>query len=230
VAGGCLILDFDGTILDTEGPVYQSWAELWADHGQELDLAEWQRVIGTDAGFDPWLELETRLGRSLPSALQQQRLARREELQARHTIRPGIRDWLEDAAGTGIPVGVASSSPAEWVQEHVERLGLGEFFGCMVCAGGPVPAKPDPTSYRLACRRLGAAPGCSVAVEDSPHGVAAAVGAGLYTVAVPHPLTAGLDLSAADVVRASLEGLSLTDALARAAGRSLPPASGPSGS
>ncbi|MHB8466616.1 MAG: HAD family hydrolase, partial [Acidimicrobiales bacterium] len=59
----------------------------------------------------------------------------------------------------------------------------------------------------------------SVAVEDSPHGVAAATAAGLFTVATPHPLTASLDFSAADVTVGSLEDLSLAQALAAAAGR-----------
>jgi beta-phosphoglucomutase-like phosphatase (HAD superfamily) len=39
-----------------------------------------------------------------------------------------------------------------------------------------------------------------VAVEDAPHGIAAARAAGMRVGAVPHALVAGLDLSAADVV------------------------------
>lgn len=215
-------MDFDGTILDTEGPVYRSWAELWAEHGQELALAEWQAIIGTDAGFDPWGELERRLGRRLDPAIQDRRRDRRDELQALHSTRPGVLPWLEQAAAEGVPVGVASSSPADWVEDHLGRLGLRRFFACVVCAGGAVPAKPDPTSYRLACEQLGADPRRSVAVEDSPHGVAAAVTAGLYTVAVPHALTAGLDLSAADLVVDSLGSLALAETLSRAGRR--PPA------
>ena len=55
-----------------------------------------------------------------------------------------------------------------------------------------------------------------MAVEDSPNGVRAAVAAGLLTVAVPHGLTADLDLSPADMLIGSLEELSLLDALERA--------------
>ena len=37
-----LIFDFDGLILDTESPDFQSWREVYAAHGHELavDLAE----------------------------------------------------------------------------------------------------------------------------------------------------------------------------------------------
>jgi beta-phosphoglucomutase-like phosphatase (HAD superfamily) len=55
-------------------------------------------------------------------------------------------------------------------------------------------------------------------VEDSPHGVAAAVTAGLFVVATPHGLTSGLDFSQADIVAASLGDLTLFDVLAEAVG------------
>ncbi len=210
------MLDFDGTILDTEEPVYRSWAELWEGHGHELVLSRWQSIIGTDDTFDPWGELEHLVGHPLDPALQVQRTARRDELLAGHEPRPGIVSWLQQAEDLGVPVGVASSSPPAWVEDRLERLGLRKRFTCLVCCDGVVPAKPDSTSYRLACERLGAHPSMSVAVEDSPAGVAAAAGAGLFTVAVPHGLTADLDLSAAAVVVGSLAELALADVLERA--------------
>lgn len=215
MTGRCLVLDFDGTIVDTEGPAFGSWAELWAEHGVVLARDEWQRIIGTDEWFDPWAELERRLGRPLDPSLQDRRRARYARLQDGQ-LRAGILDWLAEAGRLGVPVGIASSSPLDWVESHLERLGLRSHFACLACRDDVVPAKPDPTSYRLTCQRLGADPSLSVAVEDSPHGVAAAVGAGLFTVAVPHGLTADLDLSAADLVVESLGELRLTDVLARA--------------
>ncbi|MDQ1396113.1 MAG: hypothetical protein QOG64_1372 [Acidimicrobiaceae bacterium] len=217
VLGACLVLDFDGTILDTEEPVYRSWAELWTEHGHELPLDRWQEIIGTDGAFEPLAELERRLGRPLGGADgEERRRLRRDELQALQSPRPGIEAWLAEAEQLGLPVGIASSSPPDWVEGHLERLGWRPRFTCIACCDGVVPAKPDPTSYRLVCQRLGADPSRSVAVEDSPHGVAAAVAAGLFTVAVPHPLTAALDLSAAHVLVESLSIVSLRDVLARA--------------
>lgn len=215
----CLVLDFDGTILDTEESLYRSWAELWADHGHRLTLADWQVNIGTEDVFDPLVELEDRLGRSLDPVVQDRRRLRRDEIQARHGPRPGVLRWLAEAEGSAVPVGIASSSSREWVEGHLTRMGLRGFFSCLVCRDADVPAKPAPTSYLVACRKLGADPERSVAVEDSPHGVAAAVAAGLFTVAVPHGLTSDLDLSAADLVTSSLDDLSLSDALEQAAGQ-----------
>ena len=45
-----LIFDFDGTIIETEGPDCQTWQEIFAAHGCELPLTTWVGYIGTAAG------------------------------------------------------------------------------------------------------------------------------------------------------------------------------------
>jgi beta-phosphoglucomutase-like phosphatase (HAD superfamily) len=214
-----VVLDFDGTILDTEESIYRSWVEFWDDHGHQLERSDWQQNIGGVDRFDPWAELEHRLGRPLEPGLRDAQRRRRDEIQADQSIRLGILAWLSEAETLGIPVGVASSSSHRWVGGHLDRLGIRDRFATVVCADEAVPSKPDPASYRLACARLGAEPTRSVAVEDSPTGVSAATDAGLYTVAVPHDLTRDLDLRHADVVVDSLSSLSVADIFERASAR-----------
>jgi HAD superfamily hydrolase (TIGR01509 family) len=222
VDGSCLIFDFDGTILDTEEPSYRSWVELWARHGVELTLDEWQAHLGTNVGFDPLRELASRTGVSLDAGVAEERRARRDELQEHYALRPGVRKWLAEAQSLGVPIGIASSSSYTWVRGHLERLGIEAAFQCAVCLADDIPSKPDPTSYLVACAKLGADPWLSVAVEDSPHGVAAAVEAGLFTLAFPHGLTESLDFSSAALVVRSLDDLTLDVALTQARQRNGP--------
>jgi len=70
-----------------------------------------------------------------------------------------------------------------------------------------------------ACRRLGARPAHSLAIEDSLHGLTAAQTAGLACLVVPNGVTAGLDLSAAELRARSLAELRLADAVAALAHR-----------
>lgn len=219
MAGPCLALDCDGTILDTEESLYRAWAELWTAHGFQLQLDQWQPNIGTEDIFDPWDALERRLGRALDPALRDWRRARRDGIQAQVGPRPGILEWLAEADRMGLPVGIASSSSLDWVDGHLIRLGFRSRFSCVVCRDDSTPAKPAPDSYLAVCRCLDADPLLSVAVEDSPHGVAAATAAGLFTVAVPHRLTADLNLSDAHLVASSLNEVSLSAALVLAANR-----------
>src|SRR5947207_14823113 len=53
-----IVLDFDGLILDTEAPVYRSWLEVYAAHGDPLPFERCVRIGGsTPAGFLPHSQL-----------------------------------------------------------------------------------------------------------------------------------------------------------------------------
>jgi beta-phosphoglucomutase-like phosphatase (HAD superfamily) len=78
--------------------------------------------------------------------------------------------------------------------------------------------KPAPDVYLLAAKHLGIEPHEAIVVEDSRNGVAAAKSAGMFTIAVPNRMTAGLDFSAADLRADSLAELELGEAIRLAGG------------
>jgi HAD superfamily hydrolase (TIGR01509 family) len=212
-----LVFDFDGLILDTELPIYRAWYELFERHGaQPLSIDEWAAEIGTVRGLDlPGLLVERA---TRPVDLDEAavwRRAHRDLLLAEQQARPGVEEWIAEAEAAGLGVAIASSSEADWVLPLLERIGLHTRFACVVNAGGALGAKPAPDTYLEACARLGVEPASALAIEDSPHGIAAAKAAGLRCVAVPHELTETLDLSAADLRLESLAECSLADAIAR---------------
>jgi beta-phosphoglucomutase-like phosphatase (HAD superfamily) len=91
VTGPCLVLDFDGTILDTEEPQYRAWAELWKEYGHDLSIAEWQSHIGGLDTSGPGAELVMRTGREIDAFRHLERRRRRAELQALVGLRKGWR-------------------------------------------------------------------------------------------------------------------------------------------
>jgi beta-phosphoglucomutase-like phosphatase (HAD superfamily) len=60
-----IVFDFDGLILDTELPEFQSWQEIYEAHGSTLSFAAWATCIGTVGAFDPYGHLEEQLGRAI---------------------------------------------------------------------------------------------------------------------------------------------------------------------
>jgi HAD superfamily hydrolase (TIGR01509 family) len=213
-----IVFDFDGLILDTEEPVYRSWLEVYKAHGEELPFERWVQIVGsTTTGFHPQHHLEERLGRPLPKEVLDRRVDRRTELVLAQLVLPGVVQRIEEARDRGLKLGVASSSTREWVQGHLARLGLLERFDCLRCRDDVVNAKPEPDLYIAVLDCLGVTGAEAIAIEDSPNGVAAAKRAGMRCVAIPNAITAGLDLSQADVVLTSLAEVTLAQLLDRLA-------------
>ncbi len=191
-----LIFDFDGLILDTEEPIYRSWHEVYDAHGVPLPFELWVKTVGSsNQAFHPQHHLEEELGRPLPQAVIDRRVERRAELVHAQPLLPGVAGLVEAARALGMKLGVASSSSRDWVSGHLERLGILDRFDCL-------------RTREVAARD-------AVAIEDSPNGIVAAKSAGLRCVAVPNPITAGLDLSQADLQLASLAEVTLRQLLER---------------
>lgn len=209
-----LIFDFDGLILDTEVPEFQSWQEIYHAYGCTLPLPVWAAGIGTAGGFDPYAYLETQLGHTVDRvAVHAQRRQRCDTLITAQAVLPGVLDYLTAAQHLGLHLGVASSSSRAWVHGHLTRLTLHGHFHCIRCRDDVGRPKPDPALYQAVLDALGVQPQEAVALEDSPHGIAAAKQAGLFCVAVPNPLTRQLSLAQADLQLTSLAALPLPSLL-----------------
>lgn len=210
-----LLFDFDGLILDTEGPVYQSWRELFASFSGDLPLSLWVTIIGTnEMTFDPWEMLEKQHGKEIDrAAAASKRMQREVELVQQQPVMPGITAYLNESRRMGLKMGVVSSSSRRWVGGHLERLGLLEYFNCLTTSDDVSITKPDPELYLLALNKLSLDASQAVAFEDSPHGITAAKAAGIYAVAVPNDLTRNLPLEHADKRLNSLTEVDLADLL-----------------
>jgi HAD superfamily hydrolase (TIGR01509 family) len=212
VAVKALLFDFDGTLIDTEGPSFRAWQEIYADHGHELALERWVERVGTIGGFDPLEHLGSLAGEIDRAAINERRIRRRDALIELELLRAGVPEYLEQARGLGVRVGIVTSGPREWVASHLARLGEADGWDCIVCADRDASAaKPAPTLYLRALAALGVSASEAIAIEDSPNGIRAATGAGVFCVAVPNPVTVSLDLSAADLVVESLLELPLDE-------------------
>jgi HAD superfamily hydrolase (TIGR01509 family) len=212
-----LVFDFDGLIVETEEPIFRAWQRIYREHGQELPLELWVTIIGTASGpFDPIQHLEERVGRLLDRKGFED-LERRyyEEATAMQRLMPGVAEYLRDAHRLRLGVGIASSSRRAWVIEHLKRFAIADAFDAIVCREDVAHTKPHPQLYLEAVKRLMVMPEEALALEDSSNGIAAAKAAGLRCVAVPTVMTAGLDLSRADMRIPSLGAVPLTDLLAQ---------------
>jgi len=197
-----VVFDFDGVIMDSETPEFESHRRLFERYGATLTTEEWCGQIGiwSDANDERWFRELCRRCVTAPTADAFQAEKRRlfDDAAPRVPMR-GIRELLTQLAAARIPAAIASSSSASWIARATERIGVSGFFAAIVTGDDVERRKPAPDIYLEAARRLGVDPALAVAIEDSAPGIAAARAAGMATVAIPHWLTEAHDLSDADL-------------------------------
>jgi HAD superfamily hydrolase (TIGR01509 family) len=223
VAVRALIFDFDGLLMDTESTSLASWQWAWRQHGLELDVSRFFADHGGDVTQERYAQLALAAGPEFSlEASHAGRVAYRATLHEDLGLSAGIAEWLDQARTLGIRLAVASSSPGDWVRGHLDRVGVLARFEVLACGDEVARAKPDPGVYALALRRLGLPAASAAAVEDTPHGVAAARAAGLRCVAIPNPHADKARFRTADVVLASAADSGLGVVLAAIDARPVP--------
>ena len=191
-----ILFDFNGTLSDDEPLLCELHCTLFAEYGRPLSEQEYyERLAGLS---DPEI-VRTWLGHDEPDLLAE--LLRRYLERARNgrTISEAVRAAVRYGVARA-RLAVVTGAPRAMVEAVLSGAGLRECFAAIVSAEDTESGKPDPAGYRRALDMLRIRPDDAAAVEDSPHGVAAAKEAGLYTVglvgmATPERLSAADELA-----------------------------------
>jgi HAD superfamily hydrolase (TIGR01509 family) len=115
---------------------------------------------------------------------------------------PGAVDAV-GAVGERWPLGLASSSNREVIDDFLRLAGLDDEFDVTISSEQVERGKPSPDVYLEAAALLHAEPERCVAVEDSSNGIRAAAAAGMAVIAIPNehypPEADALELAAVTI-------------------------------
>lgn len=204
------VFDVDGTLVDSERHGHRvafnrAFEEFDLPYRWDEELyGELLHITGGQRRIDRYLA-DQGVGEDerarLAPALHERKTAILQEMVEGGAIavRPGVARLLEELAGDGVALAVATTGSRGWVERLLDRL-LPDISWAVVVAGDDVAArKPDPEAFVAAVDQLGS-PGSVVVVEDSGEGLEAAARAGLPCVVVVNGYTADHDLAAAGLV------------------------------
>ena len=147
-----LIFDFDGLILDTETPEVSVWQSIYREYGFELPVEEWEKTIGGYglSNFDAAEHLEF-LSQGRLDAVSMRVRHRKESEKIVHasSVLPGVMDMITQAKKNDLQVAIGSSATHSWVDEHVKRLGIFEYFDWIICQDDVLAGrtKPNPDIF-----------------------------------------------------------------------------------
>jgi HAD superfamily hydrolase (TIGR01509 family) len=186
-----VVFDMDGVLVDTEALNVRSAFEAFAASGHSLQREDAAQIVGRHP--DDYVPL---LGRRFGlTATGRDRLRR---------TQTGIyvRLWKDEARlidgaeavlirlrERGYRLALATSGSRAHVRHCFDRFPLGGFFEIVLAKEDVARRKPDPEIYLRCADRLGLEPAAMLVVEDSEHGVRAALSAGAPCAAVRTPHT-----------------------------------------
>jgi len=199
-----VVFDCDGTIADTETLSKIAWRERLAEFGYQATQHDFITITGHPFPHN-WDYFTDKVDLGDPAEFRHGLRTRFQELSDAHLeVYPDTIATMRAVADAGIPIAVASSSSREHVLRVLEQGEVGDLVAAVVAYGDTTHPKPHPDPYAEAVRRLSLNPHACVAVEDTPVGVASAVAAGLFTVAVMRRGTTPQVLAEADRVVAEV--------------------------
>ncbi|GAA2442071.1 HAD-IA family hydrolase [Streptomyces macrosporus] len=174
-----LLLDMDGTLVDSDAAVERVWRAWAAEHG--LDGDEVMRVAHGRQGYATMAEL-------LPDRPMEVNVAENRRLLERETADtegvvpvPGAPAFL--AALEGVPHALVTSANVPLATARIAAAGL-RMPRVRITAESVGASKPHPEGFLKAAAELGFEPGECVVFEDSAAGVAAGRAAGMRVVGV----------------------------------------------
>lgn len=182
IVAAAVLLDMDGTLVDSTAIVERLWVEWSLAH--DIDPARTLAIIHGRQGHESMALL-------LPDRPHEDNLAENRAMLERETVEldgvvgfPGADALLAQLAG--LPHALVTSATHDLAAARMRAAGV-RMPDLTVAAEDVEVGKPDPEGFLTAARLLGVQPASCVVVEDSANGIAAGLAAGMRVIGVgPH--------------------------------------------
>jgi HAD superfamily hydrolase (TIGR01509 family) len=179
-----VILDVDGTLVDSNHAHAQSWVDAFAEHGITVAYEDVRRSIGM--GGDKLMPSVAGVEEDSPEG--QRIAARRAEMfkevwLPRLRAFPRTRELLQRFRDEGLTIAVASSAKKEELEPLLERAGVADLLKKRTSSDDASSSKPDPDIVHAALKATNCAAERAVMLGDTPYDVEAAHRAGVHAVA-----------------------------------------------
>jgi HAD superfamily hydrolase (TIGR01509 family) len=194
-----VVLDVDGTLMDTNYLHTEAWAQAFEEAGLQIPpRVEIHKQIGKGSNLLVGEFVEDEDAAEKVTALHGEIYG---GMQQHGYPLPGAKELLESLSERGYEVWFVTSAEDEELELHKERLEPEGKIAGIVNSSQVENSKPAPDIFEEALRRAGAKPEDTVSVGDAVWDVEAAKAAGIKTIGV----LSGGAYSAEELKRAGAE-------------------------
>ena len=205
-----VLFDMDGVIIDSE-PIHYRLSKLYySELGLDITDEEYYTFIGL-GDIEIFKKLKEKYGLKesvdeLVDTYQQRYISHLRSLKDEKPI-PGVDVLIRDLHQKGFRLALGSSATKVNIEAVLEYFSLREYFDAVVSGCEVEHSKPFPDIYVEAAKKLDMDPSECIVIEDSSNGIKAAKLAGMKCIAYRNLNSGEQDLSLADHIIDSFEGL-----------------------
>lgn len=175
-----VLFDLDGTLIDSVELILSSYRHTLQRHRGMVPPDEvWLEGLGTPL----WEQFRhfTDDPAEVEAMVATYRAHNLEHHDAMVRTFPGVREAVDTLRSRGVALGVVTSKLRSGTLRGLAHCGFDGRFEVLVCADDVTRPKPHPEPVERALALLGATPGTTLFVGDSPHDLAAGRAAGVLT-------------------------------------------------
>ncbi|MEO5897081.1 MAG: HAD family hydrolase [Vicinamibacterales bacterium] len=178
-----VILDIDGTLVDSNDAHAHAWLAAFAESGITVDYAKVRNSIGM--GGDKLMPAVAGIDSDSPEgkkiSTRRGEIFKETYLPALRPF-PSVRELLLRLIKDGYALAVASSAKEEELQPLLECAGVTDLIPHRASSDDAEHSKPDPDIVQAALRESGCRPQDAIMLGDTPYDIEAAAGAGVRIV------------------------------------------------
>ena len=179
-----VLLDVDGTLLDSNDAHAESWVAVFKRHGLHMPFERVRPLIGK--GGDKLLPELTGLDAESPrgkAVSDERRKLFLEDYLPGLEPTPGARKLVEALKARGARIVIATSSNEKELGPLLAQARVADLIE-RATSSDDGASKPDPDIVRAALAEGKLAPGAAVMVGDTPYDIEAAARSGVRTIAL----------------------------------------------
>ena len=176
-----VVLDVDGTLMDTNYLHVEAWARAFEEVGHRVPRVQIHKQVGkgSELLIQEFVEDEEKIEK-----VEELHTEYYGGLQEHGHPLPGAKELISSLLERGYGVWFVTSAKDEELEHHMSELEAEDKLSGVVNSSTVENSKPAPDIFELTLKKAGASPDETVAVGDAIWDIESASAAGIRTVAV----------------------------------------------